>query len=300
MNSPCCSPQREPRSPTTNRPSPTDGSFASVPGSDAVEIPEGSFRMGTDDERFPADREGPVRSVDVPAFAIGRAPVTNAEFATFVETTGLVTLAESDGWTFVFGGLLPDDFPPTRGVAGAEWWRAVEGADWRHPQGPDTSLEGLMQHPVVHVAFEDALAYADWAGKRLPTADEWEVAARGGLVDQDYAWGSEKTPDGRWLANVWQGPFPWDNKETDGWFWTSPVGSFPANGYGLVDVCGNVWEWTSTPYAVPEGEQERRVIKGGSFLCADNYCHRFRPSALMGQTLDTATCHMGFRCAADC
>ena len=118
-------------------------------------------------------------------------------------------------------------------------------------------------------------------------------------MDQDYAWGAEKSPDGRWLANVWQGPFPWDNKETDGWFWTSPVGSFPANGYGLVDVCGNVWEWTSTPFAVPAGEQERRVIKGGSFLCADNYCHRFRPSALMGQTLDTATCHMGFRCAAD-
>ena len=143
MSSPCCSPQREPSSPTTNRPSPTDGSFASAPASDAVEIPAGSFRMGTDDDRFPADREGPVRSVDVPAFAIGRAPVTNAEFATFIERTGLVTLAESDGWTFVFAGLLPDDFPPTRGVAGAEWWRAVEGADWRHPAGPHSDLDGL-------------------------------------------------------------------------------------------------------------------------------------------------------------
>ena len=156
-----------------------------------------------------------------------------------------------------------------------------------------------MQHPVVHVAYDDAIAYAQWAGKRLPTADEWEVAARGGLVAQDYAWGAEMTPEGRWLANVWQGPFPWVNERTDGWFWTSPVGHFPANGYGLVDVCGNVWEWTSTVFPVPEGEQKRRVIKGGSFLCAENYCHRFRPAALMGQTLDTATCHMGFRCAAD-
>ena len=270
-------------------------------------MPAGQYQVGSD--RFYPE-EAPVRQVSIASFEIDQAPVTNAEFQQFVDATGYQTVSERPPDPTLYPDLPPEEqipesvvfLPPPPTVDRSEplsWWGLIAGADWRHPQGPDTNIEGLMQHPVVHVAFEDALAYADWVGKRLPTADEWEVAARGGLVDQDYAWGSEKTPDGRWLANVWQGPFPWQNKETDGWFWTSPVGSFPANGYGLVDVCGNVWEWTSTPYAVPEGEQERRVIKGGSFLCADNYCHRFRPSALMGQTLDTATCHMGFRCAAD-
>ena len=272
-----------------------------------VAIPAGDYQVGSD--RFYPE-ESPVRQVSVDSFEIDLAPVTNAEFQQFVDATGYQTVSERPPDPTLYPDLPPEEqipesvvfIPPPPTVDRSQplsWWALIAGADWRHPQGPDTSLDGLMQHPVVHVAFEDALAYADWAGKRLPSADEWEIAARGGLVDQDYAWGSEKTPEGRWLANVWQGPFPWVNQETDGWFWTSPVGSFPANGYGLVDVCGNVWEWTSTPYAVPDGEQERRVIKGGSFLCADNYCHRFRPSALMGQTLDTATCHMGFRCAVD-
>ena len=272
-----------------------------------VAIPAGDYQVGSD--RFYPE-ESPVRQVSVDSFAIDLAPVTNAEFQQFVDATGYQTVSERPPDPTLYPDLPPEEqipesvvfIPPPPTVDRSQplsWWALIAGADWQHPQGPDTSLDGLMQHPVVHVAFEDALAYADWAGKRLPSADEWEIAARGGLVDQDYAWGSEKTPEGRWLANVWQGPFPWVNQETDGWFWTSPVGSFPANGYGLVDVCGNVWEWTSTPYAVPDGEQERRVIKGGSFLCADNYCHRFRPSALMGQTLDTATCHMGFRCAVD-
>ena len=272
-----------------------------------VTIPAGDYQVGSD--RFYPE-ESPVRQVSIDSFEIDLAPVTNAEFQQFVDATGYQTVSERPPDPTLYPDLPPEEqipesvvfVPPPPTVDRSQplsWWALIAGADWRHPQGPDTSLDGLMQHPVVHVAFEDALAYANWAGKRLPSADEWEIAARGGLVDQDYAWGSEKTPEGRWLANVWQGPFPWVNQEMDGWFWTSPVGSFPANGYGLVDVCGNVWEWTSTPYAVPEGEQERRVIKGGSFLCADNYCHRFRPSALMGQTLDTATCHMGFRCAVD-
>ena len=272
-----------------------------------VAIPAGDYQVGSD--RFYPE-ESPVRQVSIDSFEIDLAPVTNAEFQQFVDATSYQTVSERPPDPTLYPDLPPEEqipesvvfIPPPPTVDRSQplsWWALIAGADWRHPQGPDTSLDGLMQHPVVHVAFEDALAYADWAGKRLPSADEWEIAARGGLVDQDYAWGSEKTPEGRWLANVWQGPFPWVNQETDGWFWTSPVGSFPANGYGLVDVCGNVWEWTSTPYAVPNGEQERRVIKGGSFLCADNYCHRFRPSALMGQTLDTATCHMGFRCAVD-
>ena len=276
-------------------------------GDGMIAIPAGNYQVGSD--RFYPE-EAPVRQVSIDSFEIDPAPVTNAEFLKFVEATGYQTVSERPPDPKLYPDLPPEEqipesvvfLPPPPTVDRSEplsWWALIAGADWRHPQGPDTSLDGLMQHPVVHVAFADAVAYAVWAGKRLPTADEWEIAARGGLVDQDYAWGSEKTPDSRWLANVWQGPFPWVNQETDGWFWTSPVGSFPANGYGLVDVCGNVWEWTSTPYAVPKGEQQRRVIKGGSFLCADNYCHRFRPSALMGQTLDTATCHMGFRCVVD-
>ena len=270
-------------------------------------IPAGQFQLGSTDF-YP--EESPIRRVTLPSFRIDVAPVTNAQFERFVSATGYVTVSEKPPDPVLYPDLAPEEqipesavfLPPPASVDRSQplsWWALIAGADWRHPQGPETTIEGLMEHPVVHVAYDDAIAYAEWAGKRLPTADEWEVAARGGLVAQDYAWGAEMTPEGRWLANVWQGPFPWINEQKDGWFWTSPVGHFPANGYGLVDVCGNVWEWTSTVYPVPAEEQKRRVIKGGSFLCAENYCHRFRPAALMGQTLDTATCHMGFRCAAD-
>ena len=270
-------------------------------------IPDGDYRVGSN-SFYP--EEAPVRSIHLETFAIDVAPVTNAEFARFVKETGYLTVSEQPPDPLVYPDLPADEripesavfIPPAPSVDRSEpmaWWALVAGADWKHPQGPASGIENCMNHPVVHVAYDDALAYANWIGKRLPTADEWEVAARGGLVDQDYAWGSEMTPGGRWQANVWQGPFPWINEQTDGWYWTSPVGSYPANGYGLVDVCGNVWEWTCTLFPVPDGEQERRMIKGGSFLCAENYCHRFRPAALMGQTVDTATCHMGFRCAAD-
>ena len=272
-----------------------------------VTIPAGDYQLGSD--RFYPE-ESPIRQVNLSSFRIDRAPVTNAEFARFVQETGYVTVSEHPPDPVLYPDLPPEEkipesvvfIPPGPTVDRRQplaWWALIAGADWRHPQGPQTSLDGLMNHPVVHVAYDDVLAYADWAGKRLPSADEWEAAARGGLVQQDYAWGEEMTPEGRWLANIWQGPFPWTNLQNDGWYWTSPVGEFPPNGYGIVDVCGNVWEWTSTDYPVSGGEQERRTIKGGSFLCAENYCHRFRPSALMGQTLDTATCHMGFRCASD-
>ena len=272
-----------------------------------VTIPAGDYQLGSD--RFYPE-ESPIRQVNLSSFRIDRAPVTNAEFARFVQETGYVTVSERPPDPVLYPDLPPEEkipesvvfIPPGPTVDRRQplaWWALIAGADWRHPQGPQTSLDGLMNHPVVHVAYDDVLAYADWAGKRLPSADEWEAAARGGLVQQDYAWGEEMTPEGRWLANIWQGPFPWTNLQNDGWYWTSPVGEFPPNGYGIVDVCGNVWEWTSTDYPVSGGEQERRTIKGGSFLCAENYCHRFRPSALMGQTLDTATCHMGFRCASD-
>ena len=274
---------------------------------DMAVIPAGQYQLGSTDF-YP--EESPIRKVTLPSFRIDVAPVTNAQFERFVNATGYITVSEQPPDPLLYPNLAPEEqipesavfLPPPASVDRSQplsWWALIAGADWRHPQGPETSIEGLMEHPVVHVAYDDAIAYAEWAGKRLPTADEWEVAARGGLEAEDYAWGAEMTPEGRWLANVWQGPFPWVNEQTDGWFWTSPVGHFPANGYGLVDVCGNVWEWTSTVYPVPAEEQKRRVIKGGSFLCAENYCHRFRPAALMGQTLDTATCHMGFRCAAD-
>jgi formylglycine-generating enzyme required for sulfatase activity len=203
------------------------------------------------------------------------------------------------------------------------WWTYVAGADWRHPRGPDSSLQGLWEHPVVHVAFEDAEAYARWAGKELPTEAEWEFAARGGLEGAEYAWGDEFTPGGKSRANTWQGEFPWQNLVDDGFEWTAPVGSFPPNGYGLYDMAGNVWEWTTDWYQEhskiehaccglenPRGGKEeasydprmpgvtipRKVMKGGSYLCAPNYCRRYRPAARMAQGIDTSTCHLGFRC----
>ncbi len=274
---------------------------------DMVTIPAGEYQLGSD--RFYPE-ESPIRQVSLSSFRIDRAPVNNADFARFVQETGYVTVSERPPDPALYPDLPPEEqipesvvfIPPAPTVDRSQplaWWALIPGADWRHPQGPQTSLDGLMNHPVVHVAYDDVVAYSRWAGKRLPSADEWEAAARGGLVQEDYAWGKEMTPGGRWLANTWQGPFPWANQKIDGWYWTSPVGEFPPNGYGMVDVCGNVWEWTSTEYPVSGDEQERRIIKGGSFLCAENYCHRFRPSALMGQTLDTASCHMGFRCASD-
>lgn len=206
-----------------------------------------------------------------------------------------------------------------------QWWSYVPGANWRHPHGAGSSIDGLENHPVVHIAYEDAEAYARWAGKELPTEAEFEYAARGGLEGMEYVWGEALHPDGRTMANTWQGEFPWHNSLEDGFEWTSPVGSFPANGYGLYDMAGNVWQWTSDWYqdhssiespcctlrnprgGTPEKSLDprmdgvsmpRKVMKGGSFLCAPNYCRRYRPAARMAQTIDTTTCHVGFRCVS--
>jgi sulfatase modifying factor 1 len=298
-----------------------------------VWIPGGTFAMGSE-HHYP--EEGPVRRVTVDGFWIDRSPVSNRDFETFVGGTGYLTIAE----TVPDGADYPDALPellvpastvfikprhPVSLTDAYQWWAYVPGADWRHPYGPESSIRGLDDHPVVHVAWADVEAYARWAGMELPTEAEWEFAARGGLEGATYAWGEQFAPGGRLMANTWQGNFPIENALDDGFEGTSPVGAFPENGFGLYDMTGNVWEWTEDWYqsqravthaccAVedPRGGPEegsygprtpatatpipRRVIKGGSHLCAPNYCRRYRPAARMGQAVDTATCHLGFRC----
>ncbi len=296
-----------------------------------VSIPGGVFVMGSDDH-YPEER--PAHKVRVAPFRIDPSPVTNYQFRRFVEATGHVTLAERPAKAEDYPGadpamLVPSSVvfvPPPGPVDHSDhyqWWHYIAGADWRHPRGPGSSIEGMDLHPVVHVAHEDAAAYAAWAGKHLPSEAEWEFAARGGRVDGEFAWGDELVPDGHYMANTFQGEFPWRNDKNDGYEWTSPVGAFPANGYGLLDMIGNVWEWTDDWYAAhhevpgkpccavenPRGGRRehshdplnpivvpRRVTKGGSHLCAPSYCRRYRPAARMAQCIDTATSHLGFRC----
>ena len=304
-----------------------------------IALPGGTFTMGSE-EFYP--EEAPLRRVRVGPFEIDATPVTNHAFARFVAETGYVTFAE----------LPPDpaDYPemdPALAQPGSlvftksqgpvdladpsQWWQFVIGADWRHPTGPESSLEGLDDHPVIHVVHEDAKAYADWAGKSLPTEAEWEYAARGGLEGREFAWGDELAPDGQWRANTWQGLFPFANQMLDGWERTSPTGSYAPNSFGLYDMIGNVWEWTEDWYADasaaparatrsskpsccvadnPRGAKifqswdpanvarkvPRKVIKGGSHLCAPNYCQRYRPAARHPQAIDSSTSHIGFRC----
>ena len=291
-------------------------------------IPGGEFLMGSD-HHYP--EEAPAHKATVGGFWMDRTAVTNREFRRFVEATGHVTLAERPADPKDYPGAKPELLAPssvvfqkTRGPVDLRnpynWWIYVKGACWRHPRGPGSSLEGLDDHPVVHVAYEDADAYCKWAGKELPTEAEWEFAARGGLEGAEYSWGGDFVQDGKHMANTWQGAFPWQNLLEDGFEWTAPVGSYPANGYGLHEMTGNVWEWTSTWFSqkhkpqrraccgeiqrieesydprTPDIRIPRRVMKGGSYLCAPNYCRRYRPAARMGQAVDTATCHLGFRC----
>lgn len=297
-------------------------------------IPGGTFRMGSDSHYA---EERPARPVRVDAFHIDETPVTNTQFANFVDATAYVTFAERAPDPALYPGILPEMiqpgsllFTPPQGPVDlndfTQWWQFCFGTDWRHPYGPDSSLDGLGEHPVVHVVHEDAQAYAHWAGKTLPTEAEWECAARGGVDGADYAWGDELAPDGKMLANYWQGVFPWQNTLEDGYLRTSPVRSYSPNAYGLCDMIGNVWEWTEdwygehAPEAKPAGaccipanprggrveasydpcKPEiaigRRVLKGGSHLCAEDYCMRYRPAARYAQPIDTSTCHVGFRC----
>ncbi len=277
-----------------------------------VRLEGGTFLMGTDDSLgYPADGEGPVHPVTLRPFDIEAEVVTNARFRAFVDETGYVTAAEQFGWSFVFGGLLPDEFEDTRGVAQAPWWRQVYGADWSHPEGRQSSVADRDEHPVVHVSWDDAQAYCRWAGMRLPTEAEWEHAARGGLEQCRFPWGDELEPDGEHRMNVWQGTFPDQNSCADGWYGTAPVTEYPANGYGLHNMTGNVWEWcadwfapdfyASSPETDPVGPPggTHRVMRGGSYLCHDSYCNRYRVAARSGNTPDTSTGNLGFRCVAD-
>ncbi|MEU1981147.1 formylglycine-generating enzyme family protein [Nocardia sp. NPDC019395] len=286
---------------------------------DSVWIPARTATVGADNE-YP--EEGPSKEVTTDGFWMQKFQVTNARFAEFVAATGYITVAERPLNPDDFPGAPPENLQPGsmvfRRTAGpvdlkhmSQWWTWTPGACWNHPRGPRSSLRNRENHPVVHIAFEDAEAYADWAGLALPTETEWEVAARGGLDHATYTWGDEPEPAGRKLANYWHGEFPY--LPDTGYGQTTPVGNFPANGYGLFDMAGNVWEWTTDYYgedrattpccaegsydrSQPQFPIPRRVVKGGSFLCADSYCMRYRPSARRPQMVDTGMSHIGFRC----
>lgn len=268
-----------------------------------VAVPAGEFLMGSADAlAYPADGEGPVRTVSLDAFWIDACTVSNAQFARFAADTGHRTSAERIGWSFVFAGLLPDDFPPTRAVAAAPWWRQVEGADWRRPDGPHSTWQDRPDHPVLHVDWDDARAYCAWAGKRLPTEAEWERAARGGLHAKVFPWGDEFEPGGRPRMNVWQGDFPNRHPTADGWYGPCPVDAYEPNAFGLYNATGNVWEWCEDPFLPSLGPSNgggQRVAKGGSYLCHASYCRRYRVAARQGLPPDSATGNVGFRCVLD-
>jgi len=279
-----------------------------------VYIPGGEFLMGTDQkEGFPADGEGPVREVIINPFYMDTYAVTNAQFAEFVNDTGYKTEAEVFGWSFVFYQIISKEVAKTvkNQVASTPWWWVVEGAYWKKPEGVDSSIDNRMDHPVIHISWNDAMKYCEWAGKRLPTEAEWEFAARGGLKQKNYPWGDELTPNGDHLCNIWQGNFPHVNTKLDGYLSTAPVSAFPPNGYGLYNIVGNVWEWCAdwfsptfhvsdtgdNPKGPPTGQT--KVMRGGSYLCHHSYCNRYRVAARSSNTPDSSTGNLGFRCVKD-
>jgi len=279
-----------------------------------ISLPGGTFRMGTDyAQAFPADGEGPVRPVELSPFRIDTFPVTNSDFAAFVDATGYRTESENFAWSFVFWMHQPPDrldelVEDT--VAAAPWWCKVPGADWRHPEGPGSGVVDRPNHPVVHVSWNDAAAYAEWAGKSLPTEAQWEYAARGGLDQKLYPWGDELTPGGHHLCNIWQGEFPRVDTAEDGFAGACPVDSFPPNKFGLYSITGNVWEWCADWFDTvfdaqlrrdPAGPEcgEAKAMRGGSFLCHASYCNRYRVAARTSNTPDSAASNIGFRCVVN-
>ncbi|GAA2067085.1 formylglycine-generating enzyme family protein [Streptomyces albiaxialis] len=260
-----------------------------------VQLPGGTYRMGGEDrDANPGDGEGPVREVTVSAFAVDAYAVTNARFAAFVEATGHRTEAERFGWSYVFARFLPGRLRKISPRPDATpWWCGVEGARWDAPEGPGSGLEGRWDHPVCHVGWTDARAFCDWDGGRLPTEEEWEYAARGGLDQARYPWGDELTPGGEHRCNIWQGSFPTRNTAEDGWAGTAPVHAYPPNGFGLFNVSGNVWEWTAGTWG-PE-TPGLRAMRGGSYLCHASYCDRYRVSARTANTPDSTSGNVGFR-----
>ncbi|MFI5617306.1 formylglycine-generating enzyme family protein [Streptomyces sp. NPDC051567] len=296
----CCAPGRGPAAVALSpgRPAAPADPAARRAVRDLTYIAGGRFLMGAEDpDGFPADGEGPVREAVAGAFRIAPATVTNARFASFVKATGHVTEAESFGFSFVFAGFLTARLAAlSPSVDGAPWWRAVSGAHWRRPEGPGSSFADRHNHPVVHVSWHDARAYCAWSGTRLPTETEWEYAARGGLERRRYPWGDELRPGGRHMCNIWNGDFPTRNTRADGYAGTAPVRTFRPNGYGLYQMVGNVWEWSADRFG-PTGP--RRAMRGGSHLCHDSYCNRYRVAARTGNTPDSSAGNIGFRVAAD-
>jgi len=310
----CCVPVRGDTHPQPNRaaPRPATGTAAST-RTGMVLIPAGTYLMGTDDgDGFPEDGEGPVRPVSLRQFWMDRRTVTNDQFTTFVAATGYKTEAERFGWSYVFHLLVsPKARKQVMGASGpAAWWLGVKGACWKQPEGADSHIRDRGNHPVVHISWNDASAYCQWTGKRLPTEAEWEFAARGGLGQKKYPWGDELTPDGIHMCNIWQGDFPRRNTRDDGYLATCPAGAFPPNGYGLSNMAGNVWEWCGDWFgaAHPTSLRENptgprtggsRVLRGGSYLCHRSYCNRYRVAARSANTPDSSSGNVGFRCATD-
>lgn len=308
----CCAARRE----SNERGSPVESQVENRSESGSTEgmtlLSGGTFLMGTDDNKgFPSDGEGPIRAVHLDPFYIDRHAVTNALFAKFVESTGYVTDAERYNWSFVFYSFLHPKLAKRarQRAAEAPWWRIVQGACWKWPEGRGSHITDRMDHPVVHVSWNDAVAYCEWAGKRLPTEAEWEYAARGGLEQKRFPWGNKLKPDGEHRCNIWQGAFPHRDTGEDGYVGTAPVDSFKPNGYGLYNMSGNVWEWCSDwfsptyhekePKENPTGPStgEARVMRGGSYLCHKSYCNRYRVAARSSNTQDSSTGNLGFRCA---
>jgi sulfatase modifying factor 1 len=311
----CCAPaatrtegQARPNAPTS-RPATPSGR----PPRGQLPVPAGAFAMGDAfGEGYPGDGETPVHQVHLDAYRIDATAVTNAQFATFVKDTGHVTGAEEFGVSAVFHLAFDGDPRDVLNrAAGTPWWLAVRGATWRQPEGPGSDVSRRQNHPVVHVSWDDATAYAAWAGKRLPTEAEWERAARGGLEGSRYAWGDELTPRGRWMCNIWQGTFPTVNTAEDGHLTTAPVKAFPANGLGVSGTAGNVWEWCADWFAAdyyehapdrdPRGPDtgDQRVMRGGSYLCHESYCNRYRVAARSSNTPESTSGNIGFRCAGN-